>query len=121
MWHSGLAGALWSMVASVATGAMIVLFLRELGIGVFGQVVGVEVFALNPNILYLQSTAMTEMVLLATMMAGCYYFLLWRQDGGGRIPLLIVSSFWIMLSTLVRYDGWFCGAAGADGIPGGRT
>jgi hypothetical protein len=63
------------------------------------------VFALNLNILYLQATAMTEPLLLATMTAGCYYLIRWVQDES--ILNLVMSSFWIMLSTLVRYDGWF--------------
>lgn len=105
MWHSGLAGAIQSMVAYVATGIFIHLFLRELGVGVWGRLAGVAVFALNPNMLYLQSTAMTEPMFILVMMAGSYYFLLWyKQD---LLKYLIVSAFWIMLSTLVRYDGWF--------------
>lgn len=105
MWHSGLAGALWSMVAFVGTGILVNLFLKELKVGVVGRLVGVAVFVLNINILYLQSTAMTELLLLATMTAGCYYFLLWYKND--KIIYLILSAFWIMLSTLVRYDGWF--------------
>lgn len=105
MWHSGLAGALWSMVAFVATGVLIRLFLKELGVGIFGQLLGVAVFVLNINILYLQSTAMTELVLMLTMTAGSYYFLLWYKHE--KILHLVQAAFWIMLSTLVRYDGWF--------------
>lgn len=105
MWHSGLAGALWSMIAFVATGVLIARYLRELGVGALGRWVGVALFASNLNILYLQSTAMTELMLLATMTAGCYFFLVWyrRQD----LLLLVLSALFIMLSTLVRYDGWF--------------
>lgn len=105
MWHSGLAGALWSMAAFVGTGILIYLFLRELGVGLLGRLTGVAIFATNINILYLQSTAMTELMLIGTMTAGCYYFLLWYKRGS--ILYLVQSAFWIMLSTLVRYDGWF--------------
>lgn len=105
MWHSGLSGALQSMIAYVATGILIYLFLRELDVGLLGRVAGVALFALNSNILYLQSTAMTELLLLATMTAGAYQLLLWYKTD--NIAFLIKSAFWIMLSTLVRYDGWF--------------
>ncbi len=105
MWHSGLAGAMWSMLAFVGTGVLINLFLKELGVGVLGRMTGVALFVVNINILYLQSTAMTELMLLGTMTAGCYYFLLWYKRGD--IIYLVQSAFWIMLSTLVRYDGWF--------------
>lgn len=105
MWHSGLSGAIQSMIAFVGTGSLIYYFLKELGVGHFGRYVGVAIFVANLNILYLQSTAMTELMLLGTMTAGAYYLLLWfkRSD----LIYLVQSAFWIMLSTLVRYDGWF--------------
>lgn len=105
MWHSGLAGAIQSMIAFVGTGVCIYLFLRELGVGLFGRFVGVAIFATNLNILYLQSTAMTELMLLGTMTAGAYSFFLWYKRR--HFTWLLTSAFWIMLSTLVRYDGWF--------------
>ncbi len=105
MWHSGLSGALQSMVAYVATGVLIYLFLRRLGVNMFGRLVGVAVFALNLNIIYMQSTAMTELPLIALMMAGVYELMIWHQSE--KIFSLIKSAFWIMLSTLIRYDGWF--------------
>ena len=55
-------------------------FLKKLNVGYVGRLVGVFIFVLNINILYLQSTAMTEPLLLATMTAGCYYLLLWSKD-----------------------------------------
>jgi hypothetical protein len=105
MWHTGLAGALPSMISFVAIGILIYLYLKKLGVSWLGRVTGVVVFAANLNILYLQSTAMTEMLLLATMTAGCYYLLLWQQKE--KIVDLIKSAGFIMLSSLIRYDGWF--------------
>lgn len=105
MWHSGLSGALLSMISFVATGVLIYLFLRELKVGLLGSLVGVGLFVVNINILYLQSTAMTELLLLATMTAAAYFFLLWYKRDDNFY--LLSAAFWIMLSTLVRYDGWF--------------
>jgi len=105
MWHSGLSGAIQSMISYVATGLVINLFLKQLKVNSLGRFVGIAVFALNYNILYLQSTAMTELILIATMTIGVYELLLYHQKGS--VFLLVRSSFWIMLSTLVRYDGWF--------------
>lgn len=105
MWHSGLAGAIQSMVAFVATGIMIYLILKTLGVGMFGRIAGVAVFALNLNILYMQSTAMTELLLIGTMTAGMYQLLMWHKEG--TMLRLLQAAFWIMLSTLIRYDGWF--------------
>ncbi len=105
MWHSGLSGSLQSMIAFVGTGILIYLFLKEMRVGLFGRFLGVAIFAANINILYLQSTAMTELVLIGTMTAGSYYLLRWSKSD--KLSYLIYAAFWIMLSTLVRYDGWF--------------
>lgn len=105
MWHSGLSGALVSMVSFVATAILIYLFLKELEVGILGRLIGVFVFIANLNILYLQSTAMTELLLIATMTVGGYELLLWFKKD--NILNLVKSAFFVMLSTLVRYDGWF--------------
>lgn len=105
MWHSGLAGALQSMIAFIATGILIYQILKTLGVSLIGRLVGVLVFAMNINILYMQSTAMTELLLLGTMTAGVYQLLLWHRDD--KLLQLLQAGFWIMLATLIRYDGWF--------------
>lgn len=105
MWHSGLSGALVSMVSFVATAIYVYLILLKLKMATWVRLTGVVVFVANINILYLQSTAMTETLLLATMTAACYYLLLWLQKD--RLIDLIQMAGFVMLSTLVRYDGWF--------------
>jgi len=105
MWHSGLSGALQSMFSFVATALLIYAFLKELNVGMLGRLVGVFIFVANLNILYLQSTAMTELLLIATMTASAYELLLWFKKD--TLFNLVKASFWIMLSTLIRYDGWF--------------
>jgi len=105
MWHSGLAGAIVSMVSYVGTGLIIYRFLKNLGVGYLGRLIGVLVFALNLNILYLQSTAMTELLLLFTMTVGVYELVMWHVTD--KIFRLIKAAFWIALASLVRYDGWF--------------
>lgn len=104
-WHTGLAGTLQNMLSFVATGLVIYYFLKELRVGLIGRCAAVAIFALNLNVIYLQSTAMTEMLLLATMTIGCYELLLWHRSD--KITNLIKAAAWIMLATLTRYDGWF--------------
>lgn len=104
-WHSGLAGAFVSMISFVATGILIYKILQKLGVDILGRLIGVLIFTLNINVLYLQSTAMTEALLLATMTAGFYELTIWHRSQ--QIFNLIKAAFWMMLSTLVRYDGWF--------------
>lgn len=105
MWHTGLSGAIQSMVSFVATGLLILMFLRRLHVGYLGQIIAILVFVTNINILYMQSTAMTELLLIATMLAGVYQLFMWHKTNDARN--LILSAFWIMLATLIRYDGWF--------------
>jgi len=105
MWHSGLAGALISMISFVGTGLIIYQFLKQLGVGILGRLIGVLVFVANINILYLQSTAMTELLLIFTMTAGIYELVMWHKEE--KILSLIKAAFWIMLASLVRYDAWF--------------
>ena len=105
MWHSGLAGAIVSMASFVVLGVVIYKFLEELGAGMLARLFGVLVFIANVNILYLQSTAMTELLLMVTMTTGAYYLMLWAKTD--KILNLIKSAFFIMLSTVTRYDGWF--------------
>jgi hypothetical protein len=104
-WHTGLSGGIISMISYIATGILIYLFLQRLGVGNLARWVGVLVFALNINILYLQSTSMTELLLLATMTASGYYLLGWFQQR--KLADLVKCAFYLMLSTLTRYDGWF--------------
>jgi len=105
MWHTGLAGALESMISYVATGILIYQILKALGVSTIGRLIGVIIFAANLNILYMQSTAMTELLLLGTMTAGVYELIQWHRED--NMLRLVKSSFWVMLSTMIRYDGWF--------------
>jgi len=105
MWHTGLSGAIQSMVSFVATGLLIYKFLERLNVKMFGRLLAVFVFVANINVLYMQSTAMTELLLLATLMAGIYYFVGWHQSSNTLD--LVKSAFYIMLSSLIRYEGWF--------------
>lgn len=104
-WHTGFAGAVISMVSFVATIFFLIKTLNLLKSGPTAKVVAFLVFALNLNVLYLQSTAMTEMLLIGTMSAATYFLVSWAKEKS--ITNLIWSAFFMMLSTLVRYDGWF--------------
>lgn len=104
-WHTGLAGSLQSMISFIATAIVVYLFLKEIGVSMFGRIIGVLVFVANLNILYLQSIAMTELLLIATMTWGVYELFLWYKNE--KLINLVYASFFVMLSTLVRYDGWF--------------
>ena len=105
LWHTGMAGAAWNMLSFIGTGYIIHKYLENLKVGPLGRLVGIILFVANVNVLYLQSTAMTEPLLLFTMTVGSYYLMVWHKTDSTLS--LIKAALWVMLATLVRYDGWF--------------
>lgn len=104
LWRTGLAGSFSSMPCYVVASIYVFLTARRLTRNSPASFVGALVFILNPNVLYLQTTPLTEPVLMATMSAACYYFLAWVQDGDAN--QLILAAGAMFLATLARYDGW---------------
>jgi len=104
LWRSGLAGAIPSMLCYLTAATYVFLSARRLTHNSPASFVGALVFLFNPNVLYLQTTPLTEPVLWATMTATCYYFLTWAQDD--RPEQLIWAAATMCLATLARYDGW---------------
>jgi hypothetical protein len=110
LWRDGFAGAFPSMVAYVV-GAVYMFRLGRLcfGSGTAG-VVAVLAFMLNPNVLYMQSTAMSELDLLCAAILAIYYLLQWARAFHTRD--LVKAAGAVAAGTLVRYDGWaLAGAA----------
>jgi len=104
LWHNGLAGTLPSVAAYVLAGAFLFAAVRRL----FGSApawTATALFALNPNLLYLQSTAMTEPLFLACLMAMLYCGVLFR-DTQWRAAL-VGAAVANAAASLARYEGWF--------------
>jgi hypothetical protein len=60
--------------------------------------------ALNPNLLYLQSTAMTEAVFFAALMGVLYFSVRFREtQGWGSV---LGAGIATCAATLTRYEGW---------------
>ena len=104
LWQTGFAGAIVSsvsfLIANVYLFRLLILTTKKIWVGI----IGVLVFATNLNLLYLQTTAMFEPLLMATALAAVYYLSRWAING--KINDLVLSAFAIMLATLTRYDGW---------------
>ncbi|MDA3644539.1 glycosyltransferase family 39 protein [Saccharopolyspora indica] len=102
--RSGIGACALSMGCYVAATG----WLYQAGRGITGKAVGgvvaAAVFATNPNVLYLQSTPMTEVPMLAGIAATIACFVAWcRTD---RLRYLLLCALATMLTTLVRYEGW---------------
>ncbi len=104
LWTSGLAGSFVSMGCYIASAAFLYLSLRRLTKNGAISFLGTLLFLLNPNILYLQSTPLSELVCIWTLTMASYYFLLWTQED--KPHFLIMAAAATFLATLARYDGW---------------
>ena len=103
-WHSGLAGALPSAIAYCAAGFFFFLAFRRL-LGDAPAFAALAVFALNPNLLYLAATPMSEPVSFATLA-----LLFWATLRYAERPTAlwaVVCGIANLLATLARYEGWF--------------
>jgi 4-amino-4-deoxy-L-arabinose transferase-like glycosyltransferase len=75
-------------------------------------------FALNPNMLYVSMTAMTETVTLFCAIAALVLWMEWiaRRGEAGAVRLLLMASAGAAGATLCRYEAWLFAAAGVAGI-----
>ncbi|MBI1862731.1 glycosyltransferase family 39 protein [Candidatus Microgenomates bacterium] len=105
LWHTGFAGSIVSMSAYVMSVVFMYKTIRLVTEREWAAVVGTAVLGLNPNFLYLQTTAMTEPLLIATFVVAIYFLTKYLKTNA--INDLILGSFAVSCATLVRYDGWF--------------
>jgi cellulose synthase/poly-beta-1,6-N-acetylglucosamine synthase-like glycosyltransferase len=104
LWHSGLAGAFPAMLCYIGSGGLLYLILKKMSGSILTSVVGWFLFASNPNILYLQTTPLSELVCIFTFLCSAYLFILW--DEHSQLLYLVLLSISIFFMTLARYDGW---------------
>jgi dolichyl-phosphate-mannose-protein mannosyltransferase len=104
LWRSGLAGAIPSALGFVAAGTFLFAAVRRVYDST-AAVVAAMLFAGNPNVLYLQSTAMTESLFFACLAALLYASVRFRQTQ--EWGALIGAGIACALATLTRYEGWF--------------
>ncbi len=105
MYRTGLSGSLISMVSYVVGAIYLLKLCNLLGMKRWSSLGAVTVYLFNPNLLFMQTTPMTEALLLAMSIGATYYLLRWQQTE--KLLDLILAGFFVMLSTLTRYDGWF--------------
>ena len=112
-WQSGVGGSIPSMLAYVF-GVVGIFRLVRGGLSHYAQPdtwvrvaawTAAVIFAANPNLIYLQSTAMTESLYLAWFIWAVVYFsefVMLRHD-----RLLLKCGLCLAGACLTRYDGWF--------------
>jgi Dolichyl-phosphate-mannose-protein mannosyltransferase len=104
-WHTGFAGSAVSMAAYVLGGVAIYKIIRVLTNNLWAAVAGALAYGFNLNLLYLQTTPLTEPVYVALLSGAIYCFIRFVQTDDARY--LIGLGFLGFLQVLSRYDGWY--------------
>jgi hypothetical protein len=97
-WRSGIAAAPAAALSFVLGGTFFFAAVRRIFDSTSAALAATALCALNPNLLYLQSTAMTEAYFFAALAALLYCTVADR-------PLL--AAFATNAAVLTRYEGWF--------------
>jgi hypothetical protein len=115
MWQSGAGGSIPSMAAYVL-GVLGMFRLARTALTRGGEVDDVAragswaaaiIYAANPNLIYMQSTAMGESLYLALFIWAVAYF---AEFVRGNAKALTKCGFCVAAACLTRYDGWFLAA-----------
>lgn len=105
LWQSGLAGAIPSSACFVCAGLFLFASMRRAAHSSSVALASLGLFALNPNLLYLQATPMTEAVVLAALMALLYFTVVFRETQS--FAAVMGAGVACLAASLARYEGWF--------------
>ena len=113
-WQNGLAGAWPSLICYIASVAGMYRLARRILVPRWA-VAATAFYALNPNLLYLSTTAMTEPLFLALFLwttlltVECIAAIHAARTGAAARRLVLLGVF-VLASVYTRYDGWILGA-----------
>jgi hypothetical protein len=104
LWRTGLAGSVVSMAAYVGSTLYLYRLVSDLSGSRGKGLLAAAFLGLNAGILYIQTTPMSEMLLILTLLASVYHFSVWL--GTSSTVQLTLTALFAAAGTLVRYDGW---------------
>jgi hypothetical protein len=104
-YRSGASAVAMSIAEYAIAAAAIAWIVTRLTGSVIAAIAGAAVFALNPNVLYLQSTPMTEPLLLATTTVAIAMLMAWT-DRDSCSPASHAVGIAFALACLTRYEAW---------------
>ncbi len=104
LWETGLAGTIPSMVSFVVAAIYLFCALRRFTRNTAISLIGLLFFLSNPNILYLQTTPLPEVMYAAAFSATVYYLVCWLETYHQRN--LIRLALAVAIASLIRFDGW---------------
>src|SRR5215470_17399412 len=113
LWTSGIGASIPSLLAYIA-GALGIFRLVCALCSRTAAWIAAGVYVLNPNLIYMQSTGMTESLYLALIIWSTVFFAdflkLAREDPNRARRSLDRCTLVVCAAMLVRYDGWFLAA-----------
>ena len=113
LWRTGIGASIPSMLAYLAGTLGIFRLVLSAATRISAWLAAL-IFALNPNLVYMQSTAMTEPLYLALIIWALVYFAEFVRfapaDGNGARKALEKCALCVGADMMVRYDGWFLAA-----------
>jgi hypothetical protein len=126
MWQTGAGGSIPSMAAYVF-GVLGIFRLARVVLrtnakvdraATFAAWAATIIYGANPNLIYMQATAMGESLYLAFFIWTVVYFAEFVRgtDAGKASRLLTKCGLCLAASCLIRYDGWFLAAAIVAGV-----
>jgi len=112
LWKTGIGGSIPSLFAYVIAAVGIFNLVRGSGPASMpartAAWIAAFIFIANPNLIYLQSTAMTEPLYLAFFIWSLVYFGAFVSGDQKALPRCALC---LLGASLTRYDGWFLAAA----------
>src|SRR3972149_2045944 len=109
--RTGIACSIPSVVAFVATGLFVYFLTFRITHQPLAGLVALIVLASNPNMLYMQSIPMQDMVLLPFVVGGTYFLVKWAAEPE-RLGYLVLAGAMAFFASLTRVEGWGFAAAG---------
>lgn len=103
LWQNGLAGAIPAAGAWVAGGCFLLATLRRL-FGAAAALAGAGVYVLQPNLLYLAATPMTETIFFAAALGILHFTVKLGATSAPRDAALAGAC--ALAASLTRYEGW---------------
>lgn len=104
-WSTGVSGSIPNMLSFIISVVYIYKLVYRLTRDKLSSLIAFILSALNLNFIYMQATPMTESLFICTLVLSIYFLHLWLTDQK-KIQFLILSSVFIILSSLNRYEGW---------------
>jgi hypothetical protein len=104
LWHTGLAGAIVGAAAFVYSTVRLFALVEDVTGSRRAAWASLVVWVTNLNLLYLQTTPLDEMVMIACTVGAVYHLARWMRTSA--LTDLALAGGITFLATVTRYDGW---------------